>query len=209
MLTSPESYYEMEIKGKTKQEILKEIRSLKRRINEDTIYLEESHEEPVEMYPDRRSMVSLEQQYLEYAIKGYEEAGGVYTLTKAEQKSRDFNELLDSLQRLVLTIHSYSGKIKRACTVHGEAVTVRAVRMLNPIEFFDYGPVPKEEFISVLKEMHMGEWRRRYSNPEIEDGVDWKLEIEFADGKIIRKSGYNAYPYNFSDLTHFLKMDSE
>ncbi len=94
----------MEIKGKTQRGILRKIKSLQLKIYENRIYLEESHEEPVEMYPDRRSMVSLEQQYLAYAIRGYEEAGGVHTLTKAEQKSGGFNERLDSLQRLVLTI---------------------------------------------------------------------------------------------------------
>ncbi len=101
------------------------------------------------------------------------------------------------------------GYKKRVFLVDGDTVTVRAVSLIEPYTSFEFECVQKEEFISALREMHMGEWRRRYNNSEIEDGVDWKLEIEFANGKIIRKSGYNAYPYNFSDLTDFLDMDSE
>ena len=38
MMISPEGYYEVNLKGKSQQDILKEIRSLKREINQLKVY---------------------------------------------------------------------------------------------------------------------------------------------------------------------------
>ena len=53
MMISPEGYYEVNLKGKSQQDILKEIRSLKREINQLKRYMEEHSLEPEEMFPTR------------------------------------------------------------------------------------------------------------------------------------------------------------
>ena len=46
MMISPEGYYEVSLKDKSQEEILKEIRSLKREISQLKRYLEEHSLEP-------------------------------------------------------------------------------------------------------------------------------------------------------------------
>lgn len=99
MMIGPEGYYEVNLKGKTKQEILKKIRSLKREINQLKRSLEEHFLETEEMFPTRLTRLKCYRNYLDRAIRAYEEAGGRYIPTKAEQKSRDFDASLDSLQK--------------------------------------------------------------------------------------------------------------
>lgn len=104
MMISPEGYYEMNLKGKSQQDILKEIRSLKREINQLKRYKEEHSLEPEEMFLTRLTRLKCNREFLERAIQAYQEAGGQYIPTKAEQKSQDFDAALDFIQRLVLSI---------------------------------------------------------------------------------------------------------
>lgn len=86
MMISPEGYYEVSLKGKSKAEILKEIRSLKREINQLKRYMEEHSLEPEEMFPTRLTRLKCNREYLVRAIQAYVGAGGIYKPTKAEQK---------------------------------------------------------------------------------------------------------------------------
>ena len=86
MMISPEGYYEVSLKGKAQAEILKEIRSLKREINQLKRYMEEHSLEPEEMFPTRLTRLKCNREYLDRAIQAYAEAGGIYKPTKAEQK---------------------------------------------------------------------------------------------------------------------------
>ena len=71
-------------------------------------------------------------------------------------------------------------------------------------------PFTKAEFITRLKKIHIGEWKRNYIDPYILDGMQWELEIYFGgDRKPLKISGSNAFPYNFSDLTALLGIDEE
>ena len=71
-------------------------------------------------------------------------------------------------------------------------------------------PLTKEEFVSGLKEMHIGEWRKSYCAPHELDGTQWEMEIYFeGNRKAVRISGSNAFPYNFIDLKEFLEIDEE
>lgn len=59
--------------------------------------------------------------------------------------------------------------------------------------------------LSALSELHIGEWRRRYSTERfgyyVLDGTHWSLEFEYNNGrKSTRFSGDNSYPYNFDKL---------
>ena len=36
----------------------------------------------------------------------------------------------------------------------------------------------KAEFVSGLKELHIGEWKRNYGDPHVTDGTQWELELK-------------------------------
>ena len=63
-------------------------------------------------------------------------------------------------------------------------------------------PFTKITFIAALKELHISEWRRRYTTKRfgytIFDGTQWNLVFEYSNGhKPVRFNGDNSYPYNF------------
>lgn len=123
MMISPEGYYEVNLKRKTQAEILKEIRSLKREINQIKRYLEEHSLEPEEIFPTRLTRLKCNREYLVRAIQAYEEVGGIYKPTKAEQKDQAFNESLRDIKRFVFDYGGYFGGYeRRTYTVIGEKV---------------------------------------------------------------------------------------
>ena len=212
MMISPEGYYEVILKGKSQQEILREIKSLKREINQLKQYLEEHSLESEEMFPARLTRLKCNQEYLDRAIQAYQEAGGQYISTKAEQKSQSFNDALDTLRKLVFSIGGYFGGYEtRTYTMSDDKVILNVDHKLRlkPNNLPLCYPCTKKEFITNLKEIHIGEWKRRYNDPYILDGTQWELEIYFNSRKPIKISGSNAFPYNFKDLTELLGIDEE
>ena len=216
MMIGPEAYYEIDLKGRSQQEILEEIYSLKQEIHSLQEYLEEHYGEPTNMFPTPLTRLSCYREYLERAIQAYEDAGGTYTLTEDEQKSRDFDQALEDVQKLVFTIGGYfSGSETRTCTVSDEKVTMEAdsgwfqIRSKSSNRLFENGyNITKDDFIAGLREIHIGEWKKEYNDPDTLDGIEWELKIEY-DGhrKPVEISGINAYPYNFKELLRLLEMD--
>ncbi|MBQ9594046.1 MAG: hypothetical protein IJR36_09250, partial [Lachnospiraceae bacterium] len=110
MMISPEMYYDEHLRGKSKEEILREIRSLKREINRLKRELEDdSMKSKVQMMPSPLTQIRCNRDYLEMAKKAYEEAGGTYQPTEEEQKDQAFNEALAYMKRLDFYIGGYSG----------------------------------------------------------------------------------------------------
>lgn len=73
----------------------------------------------------------------------------------------------------------------------------------------DY-PCDKEEFLDGIRNLHIGEWRTSYMNPDVLDGTQWDLTIEFSDGhKPFKTGGSNAFPYNFDALEELLGVDRD
>lgn len=72
--------------------------------------------------------------------------------------------------------------------------------------FFDYGK--KSEFLAVFSGLHINKWKKRYAIRErsLSDRI-WELTIKFADGKVIKYRGENAYPENFHALDKLLRTD--
>ena len=205
MMDSPDTVYG-ELKGKTQEEIRKVIRSLKRDINQLKREMEKGDEDLFD--PGRDVRISQTREALEYAIKAYEEAGGAYEYTKAEQKSREFDLALEGISKLSFHIGGFFwGYEMRTCTVSGDQVTMMVIHSLVNKEPDQDIQIKKENFITGLKNIHLGEWKKRYFEPLILDGTQWDLEIQFADGrKPVRFSGSNAYPYNFNELLQLLEV---
>ena len=211
MMISPETYYEMNLKGKSQEEIMKKIRSLKIKIGQLKRSIENADDIVCEVFPGRLTRLKCNRDYLERAIQAYEEAGGEYVRSKAEQKDHDFNEALDSMSKLVFTIGGFfCGHETRTFTVSDGQVLVDVEKTMISMDKEEYGPYRKEEFISGIKALHIGEWKRTYNDPLVMDGTQWELDIYYNNGRRPTKiSGSNAYPYNFDDLKEFLEVEME
>ena len=211
MMISPETYYEMNLQGKSPKEIMKKIRSLKIQIGQLKRSIEKTDDIVCEVFPGRLTRLKCDRDYLERAIRAYEEAGGEYVRSKAEQKDHDFNEALDSMSKLVFTIGGFfCGHETRTFTVSDGQVLVDVEKTMISMDKEEYGPYRKEEFISGIKALHIGEWKRTYNDLLVMDGTQWELDIYYNNGRRPTKiSGSNAYPYNFDDLKEFLEVEME
>ena len=211
MMINPETYYAMNLKGKSQEEIMKKIRSLKIQIGQLKQSIENTDDMVLEVFPSRLTRLKCDRDYLERAIQAYEEAGGEYVRSKAEQKDHDFNEALDSMSQLMFTIGGFfCGHETRTFTVSDGQVLVDVEKTMISMDKEEYGPYRKEEFISGIKALHIGEWKRTYNDLLVMDGTQWELDIYYNNGrKAVKISGSNAYPYNFEDLKEFLEVEME
>ena len=211
MMISQETYYEMNLKGKSQEEIMKKIRSLKIQIGQLKRSIENADDIVCEVFPGRQTRLKCYRDYLERAIQAYEEAGGEYVRSKAEQKDHDFNDALDSMSQLMFTIGGFfCGHETRTFTVSDGQVLVDVEKTMISMDKEEYGPYRKEDFISGIKALHIGEWKRTYNDPLVMDGTQWGLDIYYNNGrKAVKISGSNAYPYNYEDLKEFLEVEME
>jgi len=208
MMISPESYYEEYLKGKTKEQIMTAIRGLKQEIGR----LKNTMESPdygAEMivHPSENTRLHCTREYLKRAKQAYAEAGGTYTLSKSEQKAADFDANMDAICNMTFSIGGYFGGYRSYIVelTDGLKAYTKLWEDEEPLSLRDDDneePFTKETFISALKDLHIGEWRRRYSTERfgytVCDGTQWELEFEYSNGhKPARFNGDNSYPYNF------------
>ena len=201
MMMSPEWYYEKNLKGKSE----KEIRRLKRNIADNSFETEE-------MSPSQPTQLKYHRKYFDRALQALQEAGGQYIPTKAEQQSQSFDAALDGIQKLVFSIGGYFGGYEtRTYTVSEDKVMLDMEHsfILKPSNLPIYSPLTKTELINGLKELHIGEWKKKYIDPYVLDGTQWELELFFDDRKPVKISGSNDFPYNFDDLLELLGIDEE
>lgn len=218
MMISPETYYEINLKGKTAEQILSAIRGLKNEIGhlKNTMEHPDYGSEPI-VHPSESTRLWCAREYLECAKVAYAEAGGTYTPSQAELKAQEFDANIPFINKIVFSIGGYFGGYETRTITFNEKMRVSIAHSLRfddepqePLLF----PMEKEEFLDELSCLHIGEWRKSY-NPErfgytVLDGTQWELEIHFSNGaKPFKSYGSNAYPYNFIDFQELLGIDTE
>lgn len=211
MMISPETYYEEYLKGKTKEQILSAIRGLKREIGrlKNTLENESLREQQIAT-PSAETRIQCTREYLQRAKLAYSEAGGQYKLSKSEETAAEFEANLNAISKITLDIGGYFGGY---CTYIVEMTDELSAHKIlwEDKEAFDLinmnkdKPFTKSDYLLALSELHIGEWRRRYSTERfgyyVLDGTHWSLEFEYNNGhKPISFSGDNSYPYNFEKL---------
>ncbi len=219
MMVSPEGYYETELKGKTAEDIAKKIRGLKNEIGR----LKRIIETPDDgtrtfICPDERTRLWCARLYLERAIAAYEEAGGKYQPSKAEQRASAFDKAIPTIARLIFTIGGYFGGFEtRTFTLTDDHLRMDIdLSMLHKPSNFYIEPdylMSKEDFLDGFRELHIGEWRRRYDASDygflVVDGTQWSLTIEYRDDRKKEYDGSNAYPYNFDRFCELIGYEEE
>lgn len=202
MMISPETFYEMHLKGKTPEQIMTVIRSLKRRIGRLKSIVEHPNYECT-MHPSERVQISCSRLYLLEAQMALMEAGGTYTPSAAERKAMKFDENIPFINKVVFSIGGYwEGYETKTYTIKDDKVHTYVEHSLNltPSNIGEIEPMDKEYFLNSIEELHIGEWRRRYDS-DVCDGTQWELEIYFSNGRRpVMFYGNNAYPYNFDSV---------
>lgn len=207
-MISPESYYEEYLKGKTKEQIVTAIRGLKQEIG----HLKNTMENPdygikAIIHPSESTRLHWTREYLERAKQAYAEVAGTYTLSKSEEKVADFDANMDVISKITFSIGGFFGGYRSyivELTDEFKAYT-KLWEDEEPLSLLDDDnkePFTKDTFIAALKELHIGEWRRRYSTKRfgytVCDGTQWELEFKYNNGhKPVMFDGDNSYPYNF------------
>ena len=218
MMISPEGYYEEYLKGKTKEQILTVIRGLKQEIGRLKITMESpDYGIKAIMHPSEDTRLHWSREYLERAKQAYAEASGTYTLSKSEEKVADFDANMDAICKITFSIGGYFGGHQNYIVkLTGE---LKAYTKLwedeEPLSLWDddnLEPYTKDTFIAALKDLHIGEWRRRYSTKRfgytVCDGTQWELEFNYNNGhKPVRFDGDNSYPYNFDKFQMIFGID--
>jgi len=217
-MISPELYYEEYLEGKTKEQIMTTIRGIKMEIGrlkntiEDPDYDISSH-----MYPSLHTQIYWNRKYLEKAKLGYLEAGGIYKLSKAEEKAADFDMNIDSICEINFSIGGFFGGYHKYVVELSDDLNAYKKLWEDKEKLVLWNSDKKElftkvSFIDELKNLHMEEWRRKYSTKRfgymVCDGIQWDIKIEFNNGhKDVQFYGDNSYPYNFDKFQSLFGID--
>lgn len=217
MMISPEGYYDEYLKGKTKAQIMTAIRGLKQEIGrlKNTMESPDYGQEEI-LHPSEDTRLHWTREYLERAKQAYAEVGGTYTLSKSEEKAADFDSNMDFISKIIFSIGGYFGGYRSYVIELSDGL--RAYTKLwedeEPLVLLDEDdePFTKETFIAALADLHIGEWRRRYSTQRfgytVCDGTQWELEFEYYNGhKPVKFDGDNSYPYNFDKFQMLFGID--
>lgn len=215
MMISPETYYEENLKGKSADEISKEIRKLKRTITK----LKRIAEHPdyvCKMCPSEETQISCNYLYLERAKQALAQLGAEYQPTKSELKAIEFDENIANISKIIFSIGGFCcGEELVEVTITDDTAELKYGHSYIPTKpdaFDKIETIDKADFIAELKQLHIGEWRKNYNTKRfgytVLDGTQWELEIHYSnDKKPVKIYGDNAYPYNFDRLKDLLMCD--
>lgn len=213
MMISPEIYAHIHLHGKNANQIMTEIRRLKREINRLIRILEDPEYVP-ERCPTEAVQLSCTREYLEKAKQALAEAGGTYTPTKAEEKELVLRENIPFITKITFSIGGFfTGHEVRTITIdEGTHLHIDHTSFLRPSNLPSEAELEltKEALFEGLCRLHLSQWHRRYDDPCVMDGTQWALTIAFSNGfRTIHITGSNAYPYNFRDLMELLGVSAD
>lgn len=214
MMIDPEMFYEMELKGKSAEAIQAKIRGLKNKMGrlKSDIESQKTSFEPVSQ-PSPATKLACYRLYLARAKQALIDAGGEYTLSQREESIQSFDESLPFIEQINFTYGAYlQGCEQRTLSFSGDNLSLKIDHIMQ--ESNEMEPIVKEfpsakmDFLEAFDSLHIGEWKSEYNNYGVLDGSFWSLEIRFNNGhKTVRKTGSNAFPYNFNDFYELMRCE--
>ena len=209
MMISPQLVYD-ELKSKSDNEVLSEIRKYRREISKLKNKLELPIIDELTMRPSPEVQIIYIRQYIDEAKRLLSERGIQYKPTKAEQASLEFNARLFEIMEIHIVREGYFiGKNKYiiTCGEKSQAVSYEnKFKLYNPDGW--YIEMDRESFISELQNLYIGEWKSRYYICAL-DGEQWEITFKYKNDTKRTFKGSNAYPYNFDNLMNLLKIEEE
>ena len=211
MMIAPDVYYELELKGRSKTHILKEICSLRKEIEEQKLKIEYSRIKPTcWLKPSPFVIIEMNRLYLKEAKRALEEIDEVYKPSRIENKGLKFNENINDLKSIRLEMGSLFGGYITSEIEIGKTDPVITVTDFDG-KLLNHFTVNKDSFLNSLSEFYIGEWQNDYDpmrfGERILDGIQWTLKFAY-DGKQRDKEtgGSNDYPYNFKKFIELLRL---
>ena len=215
MMASPEWYYEENLKGKTAEQIMTQIRSLKRKIYRlrEVIDHPDYFKRKTVIEPNEITQLSMLEEYLEKAKETLVATGGNYIPTKAERRAAALADSIPYVSKIVfIRKNFYDDYYEKVFTIGKDVIHMRKViGSIEPkVTEMDISE-SKEEFLEELADVHLERWRRhydlrRYGIVEM-DGVYWELKLYFSNGHRMAKfTGDNMYHFDFYYLEDALGL---
>ncbi len=217
MMISPDSFVEMEFRGKDREKSLKVVKNLRKEIRRLKRVIEEDpYSEEFEIKPSPQTQISMSRDYLLASKAYFESQGWEYEPSKKEVKDKEFNDRLKDLESIEVYYGGYFQGGKRwSISFNGSQIVVDSIFKHLPefdgvdLELPSFDDMTRVEFLRKLWDIHMGEWKREYINPDVLDGTQWSVEIRYNDGMKRCFSGSNMFPYNFNEFLELMRMDHE
>ncbi len=217
MMISPGSYVEMHLKGKSMDDAMKEVKSLKRVINRLKKILEEyPYSDECMIHPSPEVRISVSRDYLSAAKAFFQEQGWEYPLSRDEINDMKFNERIKDIVSINIKYGGFPfGGKGRKIRFDGENIIVENYtypiadpEMLEKMEQDLFEEMTRSELLEELHDLHMGEWKKDYTDLFVMDGIQWEVKIGYADGTETVFSGSNAFPYNFKRFLGVVLLQS-
>lgn len=214
MLSDAENYRK-EIESKTESELLREIRSLKRRIGILKRKVEHPDFEMRGVNPAPDVEIDKLYAYLQIALDA---AGDEYKLSASDRKAQKIQDAMQYLKQVTFSIGGFTNETHTCLLFFKDGICYKR----ESTQFLGYigtvgEPVAQwtaDDVIAELQSLHLGRWKLHYSamdyGIEVMDGTQWKLAFKFSDDtRPLVITGDNAYPYNFCRLLEILEMEEE
>ena len=215
----PDTFYEMNLKGKNADQIMIVINELKQKIDslKNIVENPDYKNRTNATFPSDKTQIVFSQYYLERAKQTLEEVGGAYIPSSIEKKSMDFDNNIPHINKIEFRIGGYFEGFETTTFIIKE-------NRLFINKQFSYEEIErntrkdkliamdKKYFLEELKELRIGEWLEKYDTMRfgytVCDGTHWSLEIEYTnDHKPVKIYGDNAYPYNFNQLLNLFGIE--
>lgn len=202
MMMSPEAYYECYLKGKTPDQIMTCIRSLKKEIGHCKKQLER-YETTTDPGPD--VVLQVSRLYLERAKQALKEAGGEYIPSAKELAAEQLKKDFRNIYQFTFSIGGFFGGHHQYSLYPKKKPVYTVTRFPFDTEGQDDECLYwEEDFWTMLDEIHLEEWKHSYVDPYVCDGTQWELKVSFENGRrTMNWYGSNAYPPNFQKLKEF------
>lgn len=220
MMIAPESVY-FDLKGQPAEKILRAVRAYRREIVHLKLLLEARNRDELDEFmlmPSPETQLGCTRRYLAMARLALEEGGGRYPATDAEKRAEEIYRRLGTLVSVTLERSSVFRGAKRLCAERKGEEFHRSEKIFHRFGNVEINSLPvlsREEFLGALEDtVHIGEWKRSYrpycltfdgvEYIDILDGEQWKVCLEFSEGKPLEFFGSNAYPFSFGELVTLL-----
>lgn len=191
-----------ELKNASKEKLLKIIQKTQRKLRSLRFKMESPfYNEKEKVCPSKLTIYSCDLDFLNIAKLEYYKKGGKHIVNKREERGDKFNENLNDIKKIVLSIQRFPSppEVTTADLKDNMVIITPCSYRIN---------LDKEDFLAELKEIKVGEWRKVYSPKRygvlVLDGSGWSLDFEYKSGKRESFCGCNSYPYNFELLLNLM-----
>ena len=213
MMIGPDTYYEMNLKGRDKEYILSAIREMQ----DEIARLKELMENPENkhrdiIHPSEDVQIKCTRDYIACAIQAYEELGGTYKMSKLEKADLEFQRNIGNISKITFEIGDFfEGRIEYVIEFSGDDALLTQSKIYS-YDIKEQSVIDKEEVLDALEELHIGEWEKCYDPMRfgycVLDGTQWSVTFEYSNGKkTLEISGSNDYPYNFDDFAEIFDVE--